>query len=167
MTSAGTGLVVARTIQVTLPDLNSQNFEVRQTSGSRSQSHDVTGVQVDVDSIVSPDEAEKADPGVVKAVLDQPGPRRIARARDFCRLLPPDHTGPQFHHIGIYAYRRTAIDTFIRLPPTARETERRLEQMRALDAGMRIDAALVDTVPIGVDTPADLEQARSIMDGDT
>ena len=124
---------------------------------------------VDIATLAAPitDEDEKSDPGVVKAVIDGDGETAIARARDFRRLLPPEHTGPQFHHIGIYAYRRTAIDMFTRLPRSQRETERQLEQMRALDAGMRIDVALVDTVPIGVDTPADLERARSIMDGTT
>ena len=122
---------------------------------------------VDIATLAAPitDENEKSDPSVVKAVLETDGKNAIDRARDFCRLLPPGHTGPQFHHIGIYAYRRTVIDMFTRLPRSQRETERQLEQMRALDAGMRIDAALVDTVPIGVDTPADLERARSIMDG--
>ena len=122
---------------------------------------------VDIATLAAPitDEDEKFDPGVVKAVLEADGANAIARARDFCRLMPPEHTGPQFHHIGIYAYRRTVIDMFTRLPRSQRETERQLEQMRALDAGMRIDVALVDTVPIGVDTPADLERARSIMDG--
>jgi len=124
---------------------------------------------VDIGTLAAPitDDDERLDPNVVKALLETENETGIARARDFCRLLPPEQTGPQFHHIGVYAYRRTVIDMFTRLPRSQRETERQLEQMRALDAGMRIDVALVDTVPIGVDTPADLERARSIMDGTT
>ncbi|MGH6996022.1 MAG: 3-deoxy-manno-octulosonate cytidylyltransferase, partial [Stellaceae bacterium] len=67
------------------------------------------------------------------------------------------------HHIGLYAYRRAALARFVTLPPSANEKRENLEQLRALDAGMRIDAALVDAVPFGVDTPADLERARALM----
>ena len=77
----------------------------------------------------------------------------------------PSGEGPHYHHIGIYAYRRAALERFVALPPAPLEKRERLEQLRALDAGMRIDAALVDLVPLGVDTPADLERARAILAG--
>jgi 3-deoxy-manno-octulosonate cytidylyltransferase (CMP-KDO synthetase) len=70
---------------------------------------------------------------------------------------------PLYHHIGLYAYRRAALQRFVALPPSPLERRERLEQLRALEAGMRIDAALVDTVPLGVDTPADLERARAAL----
>jgi 3-deoxy-manno-octulosonate cytidylyltransferase (CMP-KDO synthetase) len=78
-------------------------------------------------------------------------------------LPVPSGDGPHYHHIGIYAYRRAALERFVALPPAPLEKRERLEQLRALDAGMRIDAALVDLAPLGVDTPADLERARAIL----
>lgn len=120
---------------------------------------------VDIASLVAAvdDREERENPNVVKALADfEPG-ARTARARDFVRLLPEGTSGPHFHHIGIYAYRRSALETFVALPPSPREIANRLEQLRALDAGMRIDVALVDTVPHGVDTPADLERARAVL----
>jgi len=68
-----------------------------------------------------------------------------------------------FHHIGIYAYRRTALERFVSLKPSPLELRERLEQLRALEDGMRLDVAIVDTVPLGVDTPADLERARQLL----
>jgi len=120
---------------------------------------------VDISTLVveSDDDDEKADPNAVKAILKLAPGGKTARAIDFCRLLPEDHTGAHYHHIGIYAYRRTALETFIKLPVSAREKTESLEQLRALDAGMRIDAALVDTFPLGVDTPADLERVRAML----
>ena len=106
---------------------------------------------------------EKLNPNVVKVVADFDSGQRICQARDFMRLLPDDHTGPHYHHIGLYTYRRRALETFVSLPVSEREKLNRLEQLRALDAGMRIDAVLVDTIPLGVDTPADLERARAKM----
>ncbi|MET3366049.1 CMP-2-keto-3-deoxyoctulosonic acid synthetase [Bradyrhizobium japonicum] len=67
------------------------------------------------------------------------------------------------HHIGLYAYRRAALERYVSLPPSPLELQEKLEQLRALEAGMRIDFTIVDTVPRGVDTPADLETARSIL----
>ena len=75
----------------------------------------------------------------------------------------PSGDGPLYHHIGIYAFRRPALARFVALPPSPLEKRERLEQLRALEAGMRIDAALVDKVPFGVDTPADLERARALL----
>ena len=71
--------------------------------------------------------------------------------------------GPLYHHIGLYAYRRAALVRFVGLPPGELETREKLEQLRALEAGMRIDAVIVDDLPLGVDTPADLERARALL----
>jgi len=89
--------------------------------------------------------------------------REVAFARDFQRR-PAADLGPRFwHHIGIYAYRREALERFVKLQPSEREIDGRLEQMRALDNGMSIAVVRVDSVPLGVDTPADLEAARQIL----
>ena len=82
------------------------------------------------------------------------------RALYFTRASAPHGPGPLYHHIGIYAYRRVALERFVSLPPSLLERRENLEQLRALEDGMRIDVAIVDTVPLGVDTPADLERAR-------
>jgi 3-deoxy-manno-octulosonate cytidylyltransferase (CMP-KDO synthetase) len=106
---------------------------------------------------------ERSDPNVVKAVFPlAPGARR-GRALYFTRAPAPFGDGPLYHHIGLYAYRRAALERFIALPPGILEQRERLEQLRALEAGMRIDVALVDTVPLGVDTPADLDRARTML----
>jgi len=89
--------------------------------------------------------------------------KRIARAHYFSRASVPTGDGPLYHHIGIYAFRRAALARFVSLPPSPLEKRERLEQLRALEAGMRIDAALVDKVPFGVDTPADLDRARALL----
>ena len=107
------------------------------------------------------DEDEKHNPNVVKAIVDGDG-ETIAQAETFTRETPTDD-GPMWHHIGIYGYRRAALARFVALPPSASERAARLEQLRALDDGMRIDVAFVDTVPFGVDTPADLERARALV----
>jgi 3-deoxy-manno-octulosonate cytidylyltransferase (CMP-KDO synthetase) len=100
---------------------------------------------------------------VVKLWVDFRG-RTIARALAFSRsAAPPPDGGAPYHHIGLYAYRRAALGRFVTLPPSASERRENLEQLRALDASMRIDAALVDAVPFGVDTPADLERARTLI----
>jgi len=119
---------------------------------------------VDIATLVAPirDPAERDDPNVVKAVLELAPGARIGRALNFTRE-PATGPGPHWHHIGIYAYRRAALERFVGLAQSARERAARLEQLRALDAGMRIDAAVVDTVPLGVDTPADLERARALL----
>lgn len=109
---------------------------------------------------------ELRDPGVVKAVVELAPGARVGRALYFTRSLAPHGEGPVYHHIGIYAYRRAALERFVSLPPGALEQRERLEQLRALAAGMRIDVALVDTVPLGVDTPADLERARRFLAAD-
>jgi 3-deoxy-manno-octulosonate cytidylyltransferase (CMP-KDO synthetase) len=109
------------------------------------------------------EESERNDPNVVKvAAAFAPG-RRIARALYFSRATIPSGEGDHYHHIGLYAYRRDALERFVSLPPGLLERREKLEQLRALEAGMRIDVGLVDTVPLGVDTPADLERARAIL----
>jgi len=117
-------------------------------------------------------EEEKADPNVVKAVVaftrgGGQGDNRpqMGRALYFTRATAPSGAGPLYHHIGIYAYRRAALERFVGLPQGVLERRERLEQLRALENGMRIDVARVDTVPLGVDTPADLERARAILAG--
>jgi 3-deoxy-manno-octulosonate cytidylyltransferase (CMP-KDO synthetase) len=107
-------------------------------------------------------EEERTDPNVVKAVGTPVANGRL-RALYFTRATAPSGEGPLHHHIGLYAYRREALERFIALPPSALEKRERLEQLRALEAGMRIDIAIVDDVPLGVDTPADLERARRMF----
>ncbi len=120
---------------------------------------------VDIATLASEiiDLRECESPDVVKAVVGFARGSLIGRALYFSRNPAPWGEGPLFHHIGIYGYRRAALERFVALPPSPLEARERLEQLRALDAGMRIDVALVDTIPLGVDTPADLEQARRIM----
>jgi 3-deoxy-manno-octulosonate cytidylyltransferase (CMP-KDO synthetase) len=110
------------------------------------------------------EERERTDPNVVKAVIALGPDGRIGRALYFSRAtVPSAPQGPHYHHIGLYAFRRAALDRFVALPPGRLEKLERLEQLRALEAGMRIDVALVDTVPLGVDTPADLDRARALL----
>jgi 3-deoxy-manno-octulosonate cytidylyltransferase (CMP-KDO synthetase) len=110
-------------------------------------------------------EEERTNPNVVKMVGTPTGAPGRLRALYFTRATAPAGEGPLYHHIGIYAYRRRALERFVSLPPSPLELRERLEQLRALEAGMRIDATLVDTVPLGVDTPADLERARQLLAG--
>jgi 3-deoxy-manno-octulosonate cytidylyltransferase (CMP-KDO synthetase) len=105
---------------------------------------------------------EASNPNVVKAV-GSPLPSGLLNALYFTRATAPYGPGPLYHHIGLYAYRRTALDRFVSLPPSPLEKRERLEQLRALEAGMRIHISIVDTVPLGVDTEADLEKAREIL----
>lgn len=105
---------------------------------------------------------EHANPSVVKLVGARLHERRL-RALYFTRATAPYGEGPRYHHIGLYAYRRDALERFVKLAPSALERREKLEQLRALEAGMRIDAAIVDSVPLGVDTPADLETARQML----
>lgn len=112
-------------------------------------------------AISDPD--ERTRPSVVKAAVAwQPG-GRIGRALYFSRATIPWGEGELLHHIGLYAYRREALIRFVGLPAAALEQRESLEQLRALEAGMRIDVARVTTVPLGVDTPDDLERARQIL----
>ena len=106
------------------------------------------------------EDSERTNPNVVKAVGTLIGERRL-RALYFTRTTAPWGEGELLHHIGLYAYARAALERFVALPPSALELRERLEQLRALEAGMRIDIALVDVAPLGVDTPQDLEAARA------
>jgi 3-deoxy-manno-octulosonate cytidylyltransferase (CMP-KDO synthetase) len=106
---------------------------------------------------------ERTDPNVVK-VIGSPLPgSSTLRALYFTRATAPYGEGPLYHHIGIYAYTRQALARFVSLPPSPLELREKLEQLRALEAGMRIHVGLVDTVPLGVDTPPDLERARQLL----
>src|SRR6266702_1744801 len=119
---------------------------------------------VDIATLASQIHTEEEDlaPSVVKAIGTSLGVRRM-RALYFTRATAPTGDGPRYHHIGLYAYRRAALERFVSLPPSPLELQEKLEQLRALEAGMRIDFTIVDTVPRGVDTPADLETARGIL----
>ena len=111
------------------------------------------------------DEEEKTNPNVVKIVgapIKAASGTRL-HALYFTRATAPWGEGPLYHHVGIYAYRRAALEQFVSLPPGTLEQRERLEQLRALEAGMRIDAEIVRSVPLGVDTPADLERARQLL----
>ena len=105
---------------------------------------------------------EGGEPSVVKMVGSSSGQGRF-RALYFTRALAPWGEGPLHHHIGLYVWRRAALERFVALPPSVLERREKLEQLRALEAGMRIDAVLVDDVPLGVDTPADLDDARRAL----
>jgi 3-deoxy-manno-octulosonate cytidylyltransferase (CMP-KDO synthetase) len=107
-------------------------------------------------------EEEHTNPSVVKLIGSAVDGRRL-RALYFTRATAPYGDGPRYHHIGLYAYRRAALERFVKLPPSVLETREKLEQLRAMEACMRIDAAIVDSVPLGVDTPADLETARLLL----
>jgi 3-deoxy-manno-octulosonate cytidylyltransferase (CMP-KDO synthetase) len=107
-------------------------------------------------------EEESTNPNVVKAVGSLVGPRRL-RALYFTRATAPWGDGPRYHHAGLYAYRRAALERFIALPPSPLETQEKLEQLRALEAGLRIDVTIVDTVPRGVDSPEDLARTRVLL----
>lgn len=120
--------------------------------------------QVDIATLaaVITHETERTDPNVVKVVGSPTGPERL-RALYFTRASAPWGEGPLLHHIGLYAYRRPALQRLVALPPSVLERRERLEQLRALEAGMRIDVQCVATVPLGVDTPADLLRAETFL----
>ena len=109
---------------------------------------------------------ERDDANVVKVIAGFADGTRRARALAFTRAAAPWGEGPLYHHIGLYAYRRAALERFVALPPSPLERRERLEQLRALEAGMRIEVALVDTVPLGVDTADDLARARAMLTED-
>jgi 3-deoxy-manno-octulosonate cytidylyltransferase (CMP-KDO synthetase) len=120
---------------------------------------------VDIATVVAriTDVEELSDPAVVKAAVSLPANGRVGPALYFSRNPIPAGPGDHYHHIGIYAFRRAALRRFVTLKPTVLEQREKLEQLRALENGMRMAAALVDTVPLGVDTPADLERARRLF----
>jgi 3-deoxy-manno-octulosonate cytidylyltransferase (CMP-KDO synthetase) len=120
---------------------------------------------IDIATLAAPirDPSEITAPDVVKVAAGFAPGERVARALYFSRLPVPYGAGPHYHHIGLYAYRRAALERFVALPPGLLERRESLEQLRALEAGMRIAVALVDTIPMGVDTPADLARARALL----
>ena len=122
---------------------------------------------VDIATLVTPieDEAEAAAPQVVKAACAFDGGRAVSFALYFSRVAIPSGPGPLWHHVGIYAYRRAALARFVGLPQSPLERRESLEQLRALEAGMRIACTRVDRGAFGVDTPADLERARAVLGG--
>lgn len=109
------------------------------------------------------DPSERDNPNVVKVVGTPLKAADRLRALYFTRATAPHGEGPLYHHIGIYAYRRTALERFVSLKTSYLEKRERLEQLRALEDGMCIDVSIVDTVPLGVDTPGDLERARTLL----
>ncbi|MEA2756292.1 MAG: 3-deoxy-manno-octulosonate cytidylyltransferase synthetase [Aliidongia sp.] len=121
--------------------------------------------EADIATLVCPiaDPIRDSGPSVVKAVVSWSPHTGIGRCLYFSRANVPAGPGPLLHHIGLYAYRRTALCRFVALPPSELEQREKLEQLRALEAGLRIDAAAVATEPLGVDTPADLERARRML----
>jgi 3-deoxy-manno-octulosonate cytidylyltransferase (CMP-KDO synthetase) len=110
-------------------------------------------------------EADRSNPNSVKVVGSPAGAPGRLRALYFTRATAPWGEGPLYHHFGMYAYRRAALERFVSLPPSTLERRERLEQLRALEDGMRIDVTLVDTIPVEVNTPADLDLARRILAG--
>ena len=124
---------------------------------------DDPGVDIATLAAVINDASDLTNPNVVKAIGPPASSRRF-RATTFSRANAAG-PGPHYHHIGLYAYRRAALERFVKLPPSANEQREKLEQLRALDAGMRIDVAVVDGVPLGVDTPEELAKARKLLGG--
>lgn len=121
---------------------------------------------VAIGTLVAPirDEIEAQTDSVVKvACAFASESARTARALYFSRSRIPWGDGPLWHHIGVYAWRRAALERFVSLPEAPLEKRERLEQLRALEAGMSIGCARVAEAPFGVDTPADLERARRIL----
>lgn len=119
----------------------------------------------DIATLAAPidNEADRTNPAVVKAVVAWDADERLGRALYFTRSPAPTGEGALYHHVGLYAYRRAALESFVALPPSPLERREKLEQLRALEAGMSIAVARVDEAPLSVDTPADLERARKIL----
>ncbi len=145
-------------LQGDLPALDAATIKASLAPHEADQDVDVATL---VSEIHDPDEV--TNPNVVKCVTAFPGDRATARALWFSRLPAPGGDGPHWHHIGLYAYRREALARFVSLPPSPLEQREKLEQLRALENGMRIDAARVDTIPFGVDTPDDLARMRALF----
>ncbi len=120
---------------------------------------------VDIATLITEitDPSEWGNPNVVKAIVGLKEGESVGRALYFTRATAPSGEGPLYHHIGLYSFQRESLRRFISLPQGVLERRERLEQLRALENGMRIDAALVDTSPLGVDTPAELERARILL----
>ncbi len=134
------------------------NISARWPSPLAPTGADIATLAAEID-----DPADFDNPSVVKPVVVWDTTGRRGRALYFSRARVPHGEGPLFHHVGIYAYRRAALSRFVALPPSPLEQREKLEQLRALEAGMSIAVARVDSVPLSVDTPADLEKARAII----
>jgi len=119
----------------------------------------------DIATLAAPidNEADEVNPAVVKAVVAWDAQERFGRALYFTRVPAPAGDGVLYHHVGLYAYKREALKKFVALPTSPLEEREKLEQLRALEAGMSIAVARVDAAPLSVDTPADLEKARKIL----
>lgn len=124
--------------------------------------HLLSNTSTDIGTLVAPmtDPTTIANPNVVKAVLSLRPSTEEARALYFTRAQAPYGEGTYYYHIGVYSYKRNALDRFVTLAPTPLELRERLEQLRAMEHGMTIDAAIVSTIPVSVDTPEDLEKAK-------
>ena len=122
-----------------------------------------TGTDIATLAALIDDPADRDNPSVVKPVVAWEKDGRQGRALYFTRARAPSGEGPLFHHIGIYAFRRAALKRFVALPPSPLEQREKLEQLRALEAGMTVGVARVDAVPLSVDTPADLAKARAAL----
>jgi len=127
-------------------------------AGLVNESADISTIAASIES-----DEDVANPNIVKAISPLSDEREVAFARDFVRRVGDEHAPPYWHHIGVYAYRRQGLERFVALEVSEREAERKLEQMRALDNGMKIVVVRVDTVPLGVDTPRDLDIARRML----
>lgn len=149
-------------VQGDLPTLDPQIVRAVLTPLQRDAAVDIATAVAEISV-----EEERTNPNVVKAIVgfapSDGNELPIARALCFTRATAPWGDGPHYHHIGLYAYRRAALERFVVLPPGILEQRERLEQLRALENGMRIDAALVRTVPLGVDTQEDLDRARRLL----
>ncbi len=135
----------------------------------RSLSEFLSEGRAEIVTLVAPvtNTRERGDPNIVKAVVSLDVETRVGRALDFTRAATTAGDGPLYQHIGIYGFARSALERFVALPPSPREKHERLEQLRAIQAGMHIDVLLVDSVPTGVDTPADLERVRQKLTADS
>jgi 3-deoxy-manno-octulosonate cytidylyltransferase (CMP-KDO synthetase) len=149
------GVVV--NVQGDLPTINPSDI--------RAAIKPLADAEVDIATLaaVITDATELTNSNIVKVLGPQVAPGRL-RAKNFTRKNATG-AGPHYHHIGLYAYRRAVLRRFVGLPPSVNEQREKLEQLRALDAGMRIDAMVVKSVPLGVDTPEDLEKARRLLGG--
>jgi len=123
----------------------------------------LTGADIATLAAEIDNDSDRANPAVVKAVVAWNAGGQLGRALYFTRATAPTGAGPLFHHIGIYAYTRAALERFVALPPSPLEKREKLEQLRALEANMSIAVARVDRPPLSVDTPADLERARQLI----
>ena len=144
-------------LQGDLPALDPDQLKTVVTALDKS-SADIATLAAPIDN-----PADAVNPAVVKAVVAWDADERLGRALYFTRATAPTGDGTLYHHVGLYAYRREALESFVALPPSPLEEREKLEQLRALEAGMSIWVARVDAPPLSVDTPADLEKARRIL----